>query len=151
MCCPGSGWAGWTDILTSSASPNHAWLSSIGVWGTASTVPALQSTSRSPSGFQTGQQLYTIMNVALLWDIAPCSLYVNPHFREIYALHLQGKKCRWYIPPKYGLYSAISHKMATFITTAARTPDSTFIQVPLIICYFQKCDFILLWIAPLLK
>jgi hypothetical protein len=31
-------------------------------------------------------------NVAIIWDIAPCSLYVNCCFGGTYHLHLQGRK-----------------------------------------------------------
>jgi hypothetical protein len=30
------------------------------------------------------------LNVAIFWDIAPCSLYVNRRFEGMYQLHLQG-------------------------------------------------------------
>jgi hypothetical protein len=33
-----------------------------------------------------------VMNVAIVWDIAPCSPYVNRRFEEAYHLHLQGRK-----------------------------------------------------------
>jgi hypothetical protein len=33
-----------------------------------------------------------ILNVALFWDIAPCSPYVNRLFRGTYHLHLHGRK-----------------------------------------------------------
>jgi hypothetical protein len=32
------------------------------------------------------------MNVAIFWDKAPCSLYVNQHFGGMYHLFIQGKK-----------------------------------------------------------
>jgi hypothetical protein len=32
------------------------------------------------------------MNVAILWDIAPASPYVNPRFGGTYHLNLQGQK-----------------------------------------------------------
>jgi hypothetical protein len=32
------------------------------------------------------------MNMAIFWDIDPCSLYSNRHFRRAYRLHLQGRK-----------------------------------------------------------
>jgi hypothetical protein len=32
------------------------------------------------------------MNVTILWDIAPCSPYVNRRFKGTYHLHLQGRK-----------------------------------------------------------
>jgi hypothetical protein len=33
-----------------------------------------------------------VMNVAIFWDIAPCSPYVNQRFGGTYHLYLQGKK-----------------------------------------------------------
>jgi hypothetical protein len=33
-----------------------------------------------------------VMNVAIFWDIAPCSPYVNRRFGETYHLHIQGRK-----------------------------------------------------------
>jgi hypothetical protein len=33
-----------------------------------------------------------VMNVAILWDIAPCSPYTNRRFRRNYHLHLQSRK-----------------------------------------------------------
>jgi hypothetical protein len=34
----------------------------------------------------------SVVNVAIFWDIAPCSPYVNSHFGRMYRLHLQGTK-----------------------------------------------------------
>jgi hypothetical protein len=33
-----------------------------------------------------------ILNVAIVWDIMPCSPHVNQHFGETYHFHVQGKK-----------------------------------------------------------
>jgi hypothetical protein len=33
-----------------------------------------------------------VMNVTILWDTAPCGLYVNRRFRRAYQLNLQGRK-----------------------------------------------------------
>jgi hypothetical protein len=82
-------------------------------------------------------------NVAIFWDIAPCSPYVNRRFGGTYHHHLQRLKpvvpshllhggfvlgCfrpwrwRWYVPPKcrftYGLHGSISQKMVSFIPTS---------------------------------
>jgi hypothetical protein len=72
-----------------------------------------------------------VVNVAILCDIAPHSLYVNQCFSGTYHL-LQGLKSdwkwRWYIPLKcqftYRVHGAISQKMATL--------------KPLLITWFQK-------------
>jgi hypothetical protein len=57
------------------------------------------------------------MNVAIFWDIAPCSPYANRYFGGKFRLHLQGRKNQ---PDKklsatYGLHGAISQNMATSI------------------------------------
>jgi hypothetical protein len=84
--------------------------------------------------------VYCFFYVAIFWDIAPCSPYVNRCFRGTYHLHLQGRKSaekgfrpwRWrrYIPPKcrftYRLHGAIFQKMATFITTAVGTSNPAY-------------------------
>jgi hypothetical protein len=90
------------------------------------------------------------LNGDIFWDITLCSSYVKRRFGETYHLQLQGRnsakqlnlpshllnatfllgwfstlKWRWYVPPKrcftYGLHSATSQKMLTFITTTFRT------------------------------
>jgi hypothetical protein len=33
-----------------------------------------------------------VMDVAIIWDIAPCSPYMSIRFRGTYRLHLQGRK-----------------------------------------------------------
>jgi hypothetical protein len=35
---------------------------------------------------------FSFMNVAIFWDLAPCSPYVNRRFGGTYHLHLQGRK-----------------------------------------------------------
>ena len=67
MCSPGSGWAGWKDIPSSSASPYHARLPSAGIWGTTPAVPPLQSASGSPPSFQAGQQAVTLTVLAAVY------------------------------------------------------------------------------------
>jgi hypothetical protein len=37
---------------------------------------------------------FSLLKNAVFWDMAPCSSYVNRHFRGIYRLHLQGRKIR---------------------------------------------------------
>jgi hypothetical protein len=41
-----------------------------------------------------GHEILTVvvMNVAIFWDIAPCSPYLNQRFEGTYQLHLEGKK-----------------------------------------------------------
>jgi hypothetical protein len=84
------------------------------------------------------------LDIAILWDIAPCSACMKRRFERTCRFHLQGRKlarqetsfqqvakrnfrpwtCSLYFPPKrrfaYELHGAISQKMATFVTTAVR-------------------------------
>jgi hypothetical protein len=63
------------------------------------------------------------MDVAIFWDIAPCSPYVNRRFGRTYHLHLHG---RWssYVPTNrlftYELRDATYQKMATFMPIVVR-------------------------------
>jgi hypothetical protein len=70
-----------------------------------------------PTGFEVPTAV--VMNVAIFWDIAPCSSYANRCSGRTYHLHLQGKNqpskkpaCSRYLAT-YGLNSDISQQMAT--------------------------------------
>jgi hypothetical protein len=66
------------------------------------------------------------LNVIIFWDIALCSPNVNRRFGRNVSRPSSGHPKRQFT---YGLHSAISQKMATFITTAVRTSNPTCISL----------------------
>jgi hypothetical protein len=75
--------------------------------------------------YHVGLELLTpvVVNVAISWNIAPCSPYLILHFGGKYDLHLHNKKPRKTpecsrrvgTSDRIWLHGSISHKMATFI------------------------------------
>jgi hypothetical protein len=84
-------------------------------------------------------KFFSLLKIAIFWDIAPCSPYMNRRFGGTYHFHLQGRKSAEQETSvrvggrfMYGLHGAISHKTADFITTAVRTSYPTFLFIVLL-------------------
>jgi hypothetical protein len=69
-----------------------------------------------------GEESSWSLNVAIFWDVAPCSPYVNWRFVGTYNLHLQGRKSAE-LENSAQLVARLSQNMATFKTSAVRTSN----------------------------
>jgi hypothetical protein len=89
------------------------------------------------------------MKVAIFWDIAPCSPYMNGRFGGTYLLHFQGRKAaeqeisvykQRFI---YGLHVAISQKMATlnnsFVSIKLIFVNTFAFSLQYILCFVKDC------------